>query len=148
MRYTEYTSTSIALPSVATPGASVPSAVTACAPCSSVTSVPRLQTDPGPNRPHKRVSHNSRGKHWNVVQFPVWFVVVQHQAHRRLFLVIGHVVLSIPFSQSQLLQRYRKRETYLEVNLGHVSEFRPQLLDMLTFRPVEYLPLFEQVSCF
>lgn len=45
----------------------------------------------------------------------------------------------------QLLQRYRKRETYLEVNLGHVNEFRPDLLDMLTLRPVEYLPLFEQV---
>lgn len=47
---------------------------------------------------------------------------------------------------SQLLQRYRKRETYLEVNLGHVNEFRPDLLDMLTLRPVEYLPLFEQVG--
>lgn len=46
---------------------------------------------------------------------------------------------------AQLLQRYRKRETYLEVNLGHVDEFRSQLLDMLTLRPVEYLPLFEQV---
>lgn len=47
---------------------------------------------------------------------------------------------------SKLLQRYRKRETYLEVNLGHVNEFRPQLLDMLTLKPVEYLPLFEQAS--
>lgn len=46
---------------------------------------------------------------------------------------------------AQLLQRYRKRETYLEVNLGHVNEFRPDLLDMLTLRPVEFLPLFEQV---
>ncbi|CAM9309910.1 unnamed protein product [Ectocarpus fasciculatus] len=46
----------------------------------------------------------------------------------------------------QLLQRYRKRETYLEVNLGHVNEFRPDLLDMLTLRPVEYLPLFEQAA--
>ncbi len=46
---------------------------------------------------------------------------------------------------SQLLQRYRKREPYLEVDLGHVNEFRPDLLDMLTLRPVEYLPLFEQV---
>lgn len=47
--------------------------------------------------------------------------------------------------RAQLLQRYRKRETFLEVNLGHVNEFRPDLLDMLTLRPVEYLPLFEQV---
>lgn len=31
------------------------------------------------------------------------------------------------------------------MNLGHVNEFRPDLLDMLTLRPVEYLPLFEQV---
>ena len=49
------------------------------------------------------------------------------------------------FICAQLLQRYRKRETFLEVNLGHVNEFRPDLLDMLTLRPVEYLPLFEQV---
>ncbi|CAM9657948.1 unnamed protein product [Ectocarpus sp. 12 AP-2014] len=48
--------------------------------------------------------------------------------------------------RDQLLQRYRKRETYLEVNLGHVNEFRPDLLDMLTLRPVEYLPLFEQAA--
>lgn len=33
------------------------------------------------------------------------------------------------------------------MNLGHVNEFRPQLLDMLTLKPVEYLPLFEQVRC-
>lgn len=46
----------------------------------------------------------------------------------------------------QLLQRYRKRETYIEVDLGHVNEFRPQLLDMLTLKPTEYLPLFEEVS--
>lgn len=29
--------------------------------------------------------------------------------------------------------------------MGHVNEFRPDLLDMLTLRPVEFLPLFEQV---
>lgn len=51
----------------------------------------------------------------------------------------------LPPRNAQLLQRYRKRETYLEVNLGHVNEFRPDLLDMLTLRPVEFLPLFEQV---
>eukprot|EP00903_Cladosiphon_okamuranus_P005362 g5356.t1 len=48
--------------------------------------------------------------------------------------------------RDQLLQRYRKRESFLEVNLGHVNEFRPDLLDMLTLRPVEYLPLFEQAA--
>ncbi|CAM9349081.1 unnamed protein product [Ascophyllum nodosum] len=48
--------------------------------------------------------------------------------------------------RDQLLQRYRKRETYLEVDLGHINEFRPQLLDMLTLKPVEYLPLFEEAA--
>lgn len=54
----------------------------------------------------------------------------------------------LPTRRTQLLQRSRKRETYLEVNLGHVNEFRPQLLDVLTLRPVEYLPLFEQVRVY
>ncbi|CAM9525071.1 unnamed protein product [Discosporangium mesarthrocarpum] len=48
--------------------------------------------------------------------------------------------------RDQLLQRYRKREPFLEVNIGHVNEFKPELFDLLTLRPVEFLPLFEEAA--
>lgn len=111
------------------------------------TIVDRLQTDLGPNRLQKKeFPATAEASIGTPLQFSVWFAVDQLQAHRQS--LSCNWSCRIPFPQSQLLQRYRKRETYLEVNLGHVSEFRPQLLDMLTFRPVVYLPLFEQASCF
>jgi len=46
--------------------------------------------------------------------------------------------------RDQLLQRWHKGEFWLEIDFSHLHEYDPKLLALLTERPMEYLPLFEE----
>lgn len=48
--------------------------------------------------------------------------------------------------REQLLQRWRKKEAWLEVELGDLNQYDSSLLAQLQSRPTEYLALFEQAA--
>ena len=48
--------------------------------------------------------------------------------------------------REQLQQRWRKRETFLEVNFAHLQEYNHDLMSKIAERPSEYLPLFERAA--
>lgn len=48
--------------------------------------------------------------------------------------------------RDQLLQRFRKREFYLEVNLRDLLNYDPALHELIQLQPNEYLPIFEEAA--
>jgi DNA replication licensing factor MCM5 len=48
--------------------------------------------------------------------------------------------------RDQLLQRYRKGDNYLDVDLAHLNAYDPVLQDMIQKRPNAHLPLFEEAA--
>ena len=48
--------------------------------------------------------------------------------------------------REQLLQRWRKRETFLEIDLAHLQEYDSGLLSKVTEKPTDYLPIFERAA--
>ena len=48
--------------------------------------------------------------------------------------------------RDQLLQKYRKRDNYLTVDMVHLNAYDPVLQDLLQKRPNAHLPLFEEAA--
>ena len=46
--------------------------------------------------------------------------------------------------RNQLLQRYRRGQHWLEVDLGHLHDYEPRLLKHIQDQPAEYLPVYEK----
>ncbi len=57
----------------------------------------------------------------------------------------GHSSAHFPY-RDQLISRWRKKEPWLEVELGHVNEFSSRLMDGLQIWPVKYLRCFENAA--
>jgi DNA replication licensing factor MCM5 len=53
-------------------------------------------------------------------------------------------LLLVVLSPHKLLGRWRKKETFLEVDFAHLNEYDPELLELVTSKPIENLPLFEE----
>ena len=69
-----------------------------------------------------------------------------HRRRRREFIRNFRVGTMYPY-RDQLLQRWRKKEHFLEVQLAHLNEYDADLLSMLQNQPIVYLPLFENGAC-
>ncbi|EWM24527.1 dna replication licensing factor mcm5 [Nannochloropsis gaditana] len=46
--------------------------------------------------------------------------------------------------RNQLLQRYRRGQYWLEINIGHLHDYEARLLKHLQDQPAEYLPVYEK----